>query len=101
MIVDLPSGMKVKIKWTHYMDDSAPKGTVCILWKVDEDKETTIGTGETNLHEGDQYCRAIGRRLSLERAIKNNVLYHFDKNDRRKIWFEVMRLTKGTWDNSL
>lgn len=61
-------------------------GTVCHI--VDTETSEIISTGHTYLHPGDNFNRALGRKIAAERAIKSYAFTNSeaDRAIRRYLW---------------
>jgi hypothetical protein len=57
--------------------DPHPYSTTCVV-TLDGDR---VLMGTATCHEEDQFCKRIGRRIALKRAIES-----LPKNERKKIW---------------
>ncbi len=78
---------KYEVRFTHYNQElsmgvlstiyDSCRGTLCEVFSG-EDK---ISKGSSVLHKGDNFCKEIGRKLSLKKAIKG-----LSKEDRTEIW---------------
>ena len=68
----------IKIDWHHNVEE---KTTSCVL----TNGETTY-VAIAKAHKGDQFCRKIGRNLTLTRVLLKSGL---SKNIRRQIWLMV------------
>jgi len=84
---------KYQIRWYHrILDDSVPhrhaghRVTYCELINKDG-----MYSGEAVCHEGDNYDRDKGRKLSLSRAMEDAGL---SKDERFDIWHEYRYMTK-------
>jgi len=99
MRVEIQNGM-YEITWKHKREGEMqgqcrdemhfvafPKGglTICMITAIQGEEKRIIGKGEAVCSFQDCYCKNTGRKISLSRALKQDV---FNKAIRTKIWTE-------------
>ena len=65
---------KMKVRFMHYLDPrEVTPGTDCFIIVSHKHLNfiAAFGAGSTNVHPNDQFDRALGRKLSLARAIQD------------------------------
>ncbi len=96
-----------KVKWEHNISgtkwDSAAVGeltltgqsnTCCQIWDTSFVDPQVVAAGCSYLHPRDQYCKDVGRKLSLARALKE---WHVSKELRAMFWTEYKAMLGGKW----
>ena len=58
------------------------KGTICQI--IDEEREMQISSGQTILNPIDNYNKNLGRKLALDRALRN--AHIFGREERTLFW---------------
>jgi hypothetical protein len=83
---------KYKVNWIHNKKEGT---TTCVIkkWetKVWESKDL-VGVGVSLKHPNDSYNKAVGRKVSLGKAMW---VAGFPKEKRKKIWSEYFKQVKG------
>ena len=92
MNVELFSYGKIKIYWRYYdnlIDSESYYSikTACVVTSLESYE--VISVGETYCSRKDQFSKEKGRKISLERAIKN-----FNRKERAKVWLEYFNSKK-------
>jgi len=93
MLVQI-KGNKYRIRWRHHIPPTSTNkmngglksqyGTECF---VETEAKARVLHGVAFLHPKDEnsYCRRVGRRVSLTRALKD-----FDRETRAQVWNQVL-----------
>jgi len=90
MKVELSDGRIINVRWKRIYKKREKKevvDTICLVSGVNEKKEGSekyfpIATGLAYQSPDDRYVRAVGRKISLTRAVEEFKI----KKDREKIW---------------
>lgn len=81
-----------KVIFQHYNKpkkvDRDWKGTLCQI--IDEEKETQVSFGQTILNPIDNYSKNLGRKLALDRALRN--AHIFGREERTLFWKEYFKV---------
>lgn len=73
---------KNAINFSH-STKSENRHTVCELLTLEGDTLKPFATGIAQCHPKDNFCKAVGRKRSLKRALENA---GFDKSVRTQVW---------------
>lgn len=80
MILKLQNDSAVRLHFTHFQHEN-PRRTEVEIFDLGISESYSIGQGVTYCHSTDQFCRAIGRKIALQRAIE-----HLPREARTQIW---------------
>lgn len=83
------------VNWNHFVDlktsknNSTKTGTLCKVHKVENNEKKFLSEGIAELSKKDKYSKNVGRKISLQRALKNSSL---TKEERIHIWNDYFNL---------